>query len=123
MKRGRGNWIQDSEILAATYGKGVVFAKQLRRWHREWHETRIPPPSPLIGRHIKRRTLFTDEGVGDFIAPHDFISSLILTKSFIRLWSMFENISTPRCGRFPLVEFVMSLLRYWAPALAHKPCP
>ena len=56
-------WREYSECIAVRLEKGPKYAQALRRWERDWFETRTPPPCPMRGKHIKRRCLFTDEGV------------------------------------------------------------
>jgi hypothetical protein len=59
----KGKWIEHSQSVAVSLGKGSKYAQALRRWARDWFETRTPPPCPQRGRHVKRASLFNDEGV------------------------------------------------------------
>jgi hypothetical protein len=59
----RKDWIQYSEALARRVKRSSRWAACLRQWEREWFETRSPPPCPRRGRHVKRKSLFFDEGI------------------------------------------------------------
>ncbi|KAA8912011.1 hypothetical protein FN846DRAFT_887436 [Sphaerosporella brunnea] len=59
----RQDWIKYSVSVALSLGKGQKYAQALRRWERDWVEIRTPPPCPQRGRHVKRVSLFNDEGV------------------------------------------------------------
>jgi hypothetical protein len=59
----RKDWIQYSEALARRVKRSSRWATCLRQWERDWFETRSPPPCPRQGRHVKRKSLFFDEGV------------------------------------------------------------
>jgi hypothetical protein len=59
----RHDWIEHSVSIAVSLGKGQKYAQALRRWEWDWFETRTPPACPQRGRHIKRASLFNDEGV------------------------------------------------------------
>ena len=59
----RKDWIQYSEALARRVKRSSRWAIYLRQWERDWFETRSPPPCPRRGRHVKRKSLFFDEGV------------------------------------------------------------
>ena len=56
-------WTEHSESISVRLGKGPKYALALRRWERDWFDSRIPPPCPMKGKHIKRMSLFDDEGV------------------------------------------------------------
>jgi hypothetical protein len=59
----RHDWVEHSVSVAVSFGKGQKYAQALRRWERDWFETRTPPACPQRGRHVKRTSLFNDEGV------------------------------------------------------------
>jgi hypothetical protein len=59
----RHDWTEHSKSIAISLGKGHKYAQALRRWERDWFETRTPPSCPQRGRHVKRTSLFNDEGV------------------------------------------------------------
>jgi hypothetical protein len=59
----RKDWTQYSEALARRVKRSPWWASSLRLWARNWFETRSPPPCPRRGRHVKRQSLFFDEGV------------------------------------------------------------
>ena len=59
----RTDWIKYSEALARRVKRSTRWALYLRQWERDWFETRSPPPCPRRGRHVKRKSLFFDEGV------------------------------------------------------------
>ena len=59
----RRDWVHFSKALARRVKRSTKWAGLLRHWERQWVETRTPPPYPRRGRHIKRKTLFYDEGV------------------------------------------------------------
>jgi hypothetical protein len=59
----RMDWIKYSEALARRVKRSTRWASYLRQWERDWFETRSPPPCPRRGRHVKRKSLFFDEGV------------------------------------------------------------
>lgn len=56
-------WIEYSEVIAVRLEKGPKYAQFLRKWQRDWFDLRIPPPCPMKGKHVKRRSLYNDEGV------------------------------------------------------------
>jgi hypothetical protein len=55
--------VDDSISIAIEIDRGFCFAKHLRRWMSDWSQSRILPPKSMQGKHIRRLTLFTDEGV------------------------------------------------------------
>ena len=57
------DWIKYSEALARRVKRSTRWALYLRQWERDWFETRSPPPCPRRGRHVKRKSLFFDEGI------------------------------------------------------------
>lgn len=57
------DWVKKSLVIAERLGKGEKFARALRKWEENWHTSRIPPPEPRRGKHIKVHSLFEDEGV------------------------------------------------------------
>ena len=69
----RAKWVEYSEAIAIRLSKGPKFAQQLRRWERDWFETRSPPPCPMKGRHVKRKSLFNDEGV--ILAVREYLNT------------------------------------------------
>jgi hypothetical protein len=59
----RKDWVKYSEALARRVNRSTRWAAILRNWERDWFESRSPPPCPRRGRHIKRKSLFFDEGI------------------------------------------------------------
>lgn len=59
----RKDWVQYSEALSRRVKRSPRWAAILRKWARDWFETRSPPPCPRRGRHVKRKSLFFDEGI------------------------------------------------------------
>ena len=59
----RKDWVQYSEALARRVNRSTRWAAILRNWERDWFETRSPPPCPRRGRHVKRKSLYFEEGV------------------------------------------------------------
>jgi len=59
----RKDWVQYSEALARRVKRSPRWAAILRNWERDWFETRSPPPCPRRGKHVKRKSLFFDEGI------------------------------------------------------------
>ena len=55
--------LPDSLTLAYSVEKGVKYARQLRRWVRDWKIYRVGIPKPKINNHARRHTLFEDEEV------------------------------------------------------------
>jgi hypothetical protein len=55
--------VDDSISIAIEIDRGFRFAKHLRHWISDWSQSRILPPKSMQGKHIRRSTLFTDEGV------------------------------------------------------------
>ena len=56
--------LPDSLTLAYSVEKGVKYARQLRRWVRDWKiYYRVGIPKPKINNHARRHTLFEDEQV------------------------------------------------------------
>ena len=52
-----------SESIAVRLEKGPKYAQFLRKWQRDWFDLRVPPPCPMRGKHVKRKSLYNDEGV------------------------------------------------------------
>jgi hypothetical protein len=69
----RKDWIGFSEALARRVKRSDKWAASLRQWERNWFETRTPPPCPRRGRHIKRKSLFDDEGVA--LAVREYLNT------------------------------------------------
>lgn len=69
----RKDWVQYSEALARRVKRSSRWAASLRLWERNWYETRSPPPCPRRGRHIKRQSLFFDEGVA--LAVREYLNT------------------------------------------------
>jgi hypothetical protein len=69
----RKDWIQYSEALARRIKRSRRWASCLRQWQREWFEMRSPPPCPRQGRHVKRQSLFFDEGVA--LAVREYLNT------------------------------------------------
>jgi len=99
----KGKWIEYSKSIAVRLGKGPKYAQFLRRWERDWFDTRTPPPSPMRGRNVKRKSLFTDEGVSIIILLQE--QFVIINRWF---WQP-ENISTPLHGELLHPGFVPQL--------------
>ena len=59
----RKDWVEYSKALARRVKRSPQWATLLRQWEQNWVETRTPPPCPRRGRHVKRMSLFFDEGV------------------------------------------------------------
>jgi hypothetical protein len=59
----RMDWVKYSEALARRVKRSTRWASYLRQWKRDWFEIRSPPPCPHRGRHVRRKSLFFDEGV------------------------------------------------------------
>ena len=57
------DWVEYSKALARRVKRSPRWATFLRQWEQNWIETRTPPPCPRRGRHVKRKSLFFDEGV------------------------------------------------------------
>jgi hypothetical protein len=57
------DWTQYGEALARRVKRSPRWAASLRLWARNWFESRSTPPCPRRGRHVKRQSLFLDEGV------------------------------------------------------------
>jgi hypothetical protein len=77
-KRGT-KWIEYSESIAVRLSKGPKYAQQLRKWERDWFETRSPPACPMKGRNVKRQSLFNDEGV--VLAVREYLNTAMWTAS------------------------------------------
>jgi len=71
----RRRWREYSESIAVRLGKGPKYAQALRRWERDWVESRIPPPCPMRGKNIKRKSLFDDEGV--ILAVREYLNTAL----------------------------------------------
>ncbi|KAA8893515.1 hypothetical protein FN846DRAFT_978478, partial [Sphaerosporella brunnea] len=69
----RKDWIAFSEFLARRVKRSTKWAASLRLWERNWYETRTPPPCPRQGRHVKRQSLFDDEGVA--LAVREYLNT------------------------------------------------
>jgi hypothetical protein len=69
----RKDWIQYSEALARRVKRSARWASCLRLWTRNWFETRSHPPCPRRGRHVKRQSLFFDEGVA--LAVREYLNT------------------------------------------------
>ncbi|KAN0074330.1 hypothetical protein V8E54_008267 [Elaphomyces granulatus] len=59
----RKDWVQYSEALARRVNRSSRWAAILRNWERDWFETRSPPPCPRRGKHVKRKSLYFEEGI------------------------------------------------------------
>lgn len=68
-------WVKDSVGIANAAGKGVAFARKLRRWARQWLSNRIEIPQPRSATHVRRRTLFEDEEVNSAVREYLNINS------------------------------------------------
>jgi len=69
----RKDWVQYSEALARRVDRSPRWAASLRLWERNWYETRTPPSCPRRGRHVKRQSLFFDEGVA--LAVREYLNT------------------------------------------------
>lgn len=69
----RKDWVQYSEALARRVKRSPRWASSLRLWERVWFEMRSPPPCPRQGRHVKRQSLFFDEGVA--LAVREYLNT------------------------------------------------
>jgi hypothetical protein len=68
-------WKDHSESISLRLGKGPKFAYFLRQWERDWFECRIPPPCPMKGKHVKRQSLYNDEGV--ILAVREYLNTAL----------------------------------------------
>ncbi|KAA8893105.1 hypothetical protein FN846DRAFT_896273 [Sphaerosporella brunnea] len=66
-------WKEYSEVIAARLGKGRKYAQALRHWQKDWFESCFLPPCPMIGRHAKRESLFSDKGV--MLAVREYLNT------------------------------------------------
>jgi hypothetical protein len=71
----KARWEEYSRTIAVRLGKGWKFARYLRRWEKDWFNSRTPPPCPAIGRHVKRQSLFNDEGV--ILAVREYLNTAL----------------------------------------------
>jgi hypothetical protein len=69
----RKDWIGFSVALSRRVKRSEKWAASLRQWERNWFQTRTPPPCPRRGRHVKRKSLFDDEGVA--LAVREYLNT------------------------------------------------
>lgn len=74
-KKRKEKWREYSRAIALRLGKGWKFASYLMGWEKAWFESRTPPPCPTIGRHVKRQSLFNDEGV--ILAVREYLNKTL----------------------------------------------
>jgi len=66
--------VEDSEGIAVEIDKGRKYAKCLRRWKRDWTQSRTLPPKLRVGSHVKCDTLYEDEGV--LVAVREYLNKV-----------------------------------------------
>jgi hypothetical protein len=64
--------IEDSEGIAVEINKRKKYAKCLRRWKRDWTQSRTLPPKLHAGAHVKSESLYDDEGV--LVAVREYLN-------------------------------------------------
>ena len=58
-----GCMVHNSICAAAAVDKSERWAESLRRWRRDWEESRIAPPGPKLARNQSWKSLYGDEGM------------------------------------------------------------